>query len=239
MKKNNRRIVYALFVMGVLCACGSGTTFTPGDDVSIPTTATGDAQPTLDFLPSAATTTDQPGPDGDPSPDSTISTADQPTSELTPSSTSGSGPATQEGAAPSPNPTLTPDPRQPTSNKGPLCDDSQFLEDVTVPDGTILKPGEDFKKTWRIKNTGVCTWTTAYAIGYAYGEKMHGSDTKLPKSVSPGTYVDITVNLTAPVVNYWYGSWWRLKNKNGDFFGDFVFVSIVIAEGMPFPTPTP
>ena len=82
----------------------------------------------------------------------------------------------------------------------PACDDAQFLDDVTIPDGTVLKPGEEFKKTWRMKNTGVCTWTTEYAIGFAYGEQMHGSETKLPNSVSPGAFVDITVNLRAPIV---------------------------------------
>jgi hypothetical protein len=242
MGKNNRHIVCSLFLTGVLCACGSGTTFTPGGEVSIPTTASGDAQPTVDFLPSpvaTATTADQDASDGVPSPEPTISTADQPTSELSASSTSGSGPATQEGAAPSPNPNQTPDPRQPTS-EGPRCDDAQFLEDVTSPDGTPMKPGEGFKKTWRFKNTGVCTWTTAYAIGYAYGEKMHGSETKLTKSVAPGGTVDVSINFTAPLMkNCWYGSWWRLKNASGVYFGDFVYVSILISDGIDTTTVCP
>ncbi|MBN2084086.1 MAG: hypothetical protein JW748_02595 [Anaerolineales bacterium] len=143
------------------------------------------------------------------------------------------------GQTPEPAINSSPTAIRPAGTSVVLCDDSEFLEDVTIPDGTVLKPGEEFKKTWRFKNTGVCEWTTEYAIGYAYGERMHGVETKLPKKVSPGGYVDITVKFRAPLVNYWYGSWWRLKNASGANFGDFVFVSVVVAEGTPYPTMTP
>jgi hypothetical protein len=142
-------------------------------------------------------------------------------------------------------PTLTPSIQasgtvvRPAGTDGPRCDDSLFVEDVTIPDGMVLKPGDLFNKTWRFKNTGLCSWTTSYAIGYAYGAVMHGSETKMPISVSPGYTVDITVKFTAPAVNCWYGSWWRLKNARGDYFGDFVYVSVIVSNGMENGTPYP
>ena len=45
-----------------------------------------------------------------------------------------------------------------------LCDAAAFVRDVTIPDGTIVEPGRDFTKTWRLKNVGTCSWTTAYAL---------------------------------------------------------------------------
>jgi len=39
------------------------------------------------------------------------------------------------------------------------CDRAQFISDVTVPDGTTFAPGATFTKTWRLKNSGTCTWT--------------------------------------------------------------------------------
>src|SRR5215210_4125964 len=37
-----------------------------------------------------------------------------------------------------------------------LCDSLQFVADVNIPDDTNMSPGQDFIKTWRVKNTGSC-----------------------------------------------------------------------------------
>src|SRR5215212_8372315 len=37
------------------------------------------------------------------------------------------------------------------------------------PDGTILKPGEYFWKTWTLLNTGTCAWDTTYSLVYWSG----------------------------------------------------------------------
>jgi hypothetical protein len=39
------------------------------------------------------------------------------------------------------------------------CDKADFVTDVTIPDDTVLDPGESFTKTWRLKNSGTCSWT--------------------------------------------------------------------------------
>ena len=44
------------------------------------------------------------------------------------------------------------------TNTGPLCKNSAFVADVTIPDGTVLKPGEKFTKIWSVQNTGICAW---------------------------------------------------------------------------------
>jgi hypothetical protein len=123
------------------------------------------------------------------------------------------------------------------STTGPLCNDAVFIEDLTIPDGTILAPEEEFVKTWRFRNTGICRWTTAYAIGFAYGNPMGGRDTKLPESVGPGGEVEVSIHMTAPFANGWYGGWWRLRNEVGSYFGDFVYVSILVSDGKETSTP--
>jgi len=120
---------------------------------------------------------------------------------------------------------------------GPRCNDATFIDDVTIPDGTILLPEKEFNKTWRIKNAGTCRWTTSYAIGFAYGDMMKGKETKLPNSVDPGNTVDVSIEMTAPTNNGWYGGWWRLKSDTGDYFGDFVYVSILVSDGRETSTP--
>jgi hypothetical protein len=83
-------------------------------------------------------------------------------------------------------PTLTPNNPPPTIVPSG-CDKATFVADVTVPDGTLFSPGTSFVKTWRLKNSGTCTWTTAYTLVWA-GDDAIGApgSVKLPVSVAPG-----------------------------------------------------
>jgi hypothetical protein len=53
---------------------------------------------------------------------------------------------------------------QPQSRVTPAVpgDDSDFIDDVTVPDGTPVRRGEVFVKTWEIRNGGNVRWTDRY-----------------------------------------------------------------------------
>ena len=100
------------------------------------------------------------------------------------------------------------------------CDIGQFIADVTVPDGTNFTPGATFTKTWRIKNVGTCTWTTAYSLIFLSGDAM-GTPTVTPFSstVAPGGSIDLTVNLTAPSAAGHFRGYYKLKNASGGIFG--------------------
>src|SRR5512134_2925699 len=78
-------------------------------------------------------------------------------------------------------------------------DRAQFISDVTVPDGTRYDPGATFRKTWKLRNIGTCTWSTAYTMVFDRGEPM-GSTTSvaMPNTVTPGQNVDVSVDMTAP-----------------------------------------
>ena len=100
------------------------------------------------------------------------------------------------------------------------CDRAQFVTDVTVPDGTAFAPGAAFTKTWRLKNIGTCTWTTSYAMVFDTGDKMSGPDSvNMPRTVSPGQTVDVSVNLTAPGTAGSHRAYWLFQNANGVRFG--------------------
>jgi hypothetical protein len=116
-------------------------------------------------------------------------------------------------------PSLTPAP--PTSIPIVIpCDRAEFVDDVTVPDGSTFNPGQGFVKTWRLRNNGTCTWTTAYALIFDSGAGMGGSVAiGLPGSVPPGQYIDVSVNLTAPTASGKYKGYWRLRNASGATFG--------------------
>ena len=109
-----------------------------------------------------------------------------------------------------------------------LCDDAEWVADVTVPDGTEMTPGQDFVKTWRIRNTGSCTWGTGYTIIYAYGEKMSGVAEPLTGAVAPNEEVEVSVRFKAPSNTGEFSSTWRMANASGVPFGENIFVLIVV-----------
>lgn len=118
------------------------------------------------------------------------------------------------------------------------CDVAQFIDDVTIPDGTVLEPNETFTKTWRLKNTGTCSWTTSYAIVFSSGDSLGGPATQtLTGNVNPGQSLDISVNLKAPATPGNYRGYWKLRNGSGVLFAQF-YVDIKVASATPTPTAT-
>ncbi|MDO9348510.1 MAG: NBR1-Ig-like domain-containing protein, partial [Anaerolineales bacterium] len=100
------------------------------------------------------------------------------------------------------------------------CDWVGFVSDVSVPDGSSFAPSTAFTKTWRLKNRGTCTWTTAYALAFSSGSPMGGpAAVNLLNSVAPGQVVDLSVNLTAPSAAGHYRGYWMLQNASGGKFG--------------------
>ena len=95
------------------------------------------------------------------------------------------------------------------------CDNSAFVSDVTIPDGTMIKPGEKFTKTWRMYNSGTCNWTTSYKIAFDSGDAMGGATTVLPAQVNSGSQMDISVAMMAPTFNGTFKGNWRMQNATG------------------------
>ncbi len=118
-------------------------------------------------------------------------------------------------------PEHTPTPTAASATPTAACTDkAAFLADVTVRDNTSFSPGTAFVKTWRLLNTGTCTWTTSYALIFAGGERLGGpTEAALPAAVAPGTTVDLSVSLTAPTTPGAYAAQWQLRNAAGAPFG--------------------
>jgi hypothetical protein len=117
-------------------------------------------------------------------------------------------------------PTATPT-SVPTSTPTPQpCDLAAFVADITINDGATLSPGNEFTKTWRLKNIGVCTWTPEYALVFVKGDQMRAlSEVRLSGSVKPGQTVDLSVKMVAPGTEGIYTGYWMLRNTSGKLFG--------------------
>ncbi len=118
-------------------------------------------------------------------------------------------------------PTATPPPTStvpPTPTPKP-CNLAAFVKDVTVKDGTVLKPGEHFTKTWRLKNAGTCTWQN-YSLVFDHGDAMGGAAAvPISASVAPGQAVDVSVDLVAPSDEGTYEGYWKIRDDKGVVFG--------------------
>ena len=99
-----------------------------------------------------------------------------------------------------------------------LCDKYAWdpeTVDVNIPDNTPMSPGQDFVKTWKIKNIGACTWGEGYKMVFSYGEEMEGVAQSLGAAIAPGQEVDVSVQFTAPDLPGSYFSVWTLENAKG------------------------
>jgi hypothetical protein len=131
-----------------------------------------------------------------------------------------------------------------TSSPGACIDRVTFVSDVSVPDNTQFAPNTSFTKTWRLKNSGTCTWTPDYVTTFVSGDPMGAVyPVKLTSSVAPGQNVDVSVNMASPNTNGTYKGNWAIKNPSGKVFAlgtnnDVPFwVQIIVGSGGIVPTP--
>jgi hypothetical protein len=117
-----------------------------------------------------------------------------------------------------------------------LCDKYSWdpaTVDVNVPDNTTMSPGQDFVKTWKIKNIGSCTWDNTYKLVFSYGsDKLKGQAQPFAAAIAPGQEVDVSVQFTAPDLPGTYTSYWTLQNGKGIAFqgndNKVLYVQIVV-----------
>jgi uncharacterized protein with LGFP repeats len=100
------------------------------------------------------------------------------------------------------------------------CDKAQFIVDVNYPDGTVVAPGANFTKTWRLKNVGTCPWTTSYQLVFFSGEQMGApASAAFTQNVDLGQTFDFSISMIAPTTVGNYIGYWMFKNANGALFG--------------------
>ena len=141
---------------------------------------------------------------------SVIQTATQASIDNTETPTS-----TPTNTAVPPTPTSPP----PTATSIP-CYRMQFIRDVTYSDGSVLEPNTTFTKTWRLQNSGSCTWTSDFDLVFVSGNSM-GAPARMDinTTVAPGATVDISVAMTAPSSEGSYRGYFKLGAPNGTLFG--------------------
>lgn len=110
------------------------------------------------------------------------------------------------------------------------CDKAQFVSE-TVPDDTSFSGGDDFVKSWTLKNIGTCSWTPSYMLVFVSGDSLAGpSNVSLAANVNPGQTITVSASLEAPDQNGTYHGNWGLRNAAGVVFSHF-WVQIKVGGG--------
>ena len=225
----------------ILAACNVGATPAPTVDLNAINTAA--VATAMGQISAQLTQTALAAPTNSPPPTNTalaLSTSALPTAgagtAVTPGA-AGALPTLSFNTTPGTNPTLaagfTPISGSPAAPVAPVstCNSSAFVADVTVPDDTVFNPGDDFDKTWRIQNTGTCSWDEGYNLVFVSGDRsLDPTSAAVTDVVASGATVDLTVDLTAPSDEGTYTANYQMQSDAGEYFGVTVYVRIKVED---------
>jgi transcriptional regulator with XRE-family HTH domain len=111
---------------------------------------------------------------------------------------------------------------QPGGSPYPLDGDaSEFIADITVPDGSVFRPSERFVKTWRIKNAGTVQWVGRYLqrVGAPVAHSLPRSARRVPiPPTMPGETVDISVPVKAQDLEGTAIAYWKMADADGRWY---------------------
>jgi len=95
------------------------------------------------------------------------------------------------------------------------CKPAAQVADVTVPRGSVFKPGDAFVKTWRFASSGNCPWEKGSTLVFKGGDRLDAPDSVQVDTVEVGKSVDVSLNMKAPQAFGAYVSQWALQRPSG------------------------
>lgn len=106
---------------------------------------------------------------------------------------------------------------------------ARYVEDLTLPDGTSMAPGEQARKRWAVINDGSCDWTDGYRLvrtddGAVSADALLGL---YPARAGEPAVWEVAIQ--APADPGEYRASWQAQAPDGTLFGDPVFILIEVA----------
>jgi hypothetical protein len=132
--------------------------------------------------------------------------------------------------------TATPAPLQagvptivPPSPTPPCTNDLTYLQDLSIPDGTNVTPGQQIVKEWQVANSGTCNWDKRYGLKLIRGDAMGASPLLPLYPARAGTQATIRITFTAPQTEGLYECQWQAVDPDGQLFGQAFYMQISVA----------
>jgi hypothetical protein len=140
--------------------------------------------------------------------------------------------------SPSPTPPITIVPPTLTSTAEPLpivptstpscVDGLTFVNDVTIPDFSVIAPGSTLDKQWLVQNSGTCNWDKRYLMRLISGDLLGAPAEQALYPARAGSQATLRILFTAPAEPGEYVSEWQAFGDNGIPFGDTFFIKIIV-----------
>ncbi len=124
-------------------------------------------------------------------------------------------------------PNFIPEHPQPTPTL-PCVDSLTFLNDLTIPDGSIIQAGASIDKRWEVENSGTCNWESGYSLRLIAGDDLGAGTQQALVPARSGTRAVIRILFQAPSEPGNYRSAWQAHNPEDQPFGDPIFMDIVV-----------
>ncbi len=122
-------------------------------------------------------------------------------------------------------------------------DEALLVLDVTYADGSRVKAGESFTKTWRLRNTGTCPWDSTYHLVFLSGERMGAPDSVSLPVTAPTKDADVSVNLVAPLADGSYTTYFQLRDPKGKVISigleQTIWLKVIVGNVAPGKFPSP
>ena len=116
-----------------------------------------------------------------------------------------------------------------TATESPCKNSLEFLQDVTIPDGTTVSFSGTIDKQWLVKNNGTCDWDSAYHLKWIGGDPLGAAQEQILYPARAGTQVTLRITFTAPTVEGTFESAWKAYDPDGNAFGDPIYMKIVVS----------
>ncbi|MGB9639616.1 MAG: NBR1-Ig-like domain-containing protein [Anaerolineales bacterium] len=104
----------------------------------------------------------------------------------------------------------------------------RFVADITIPDGSQVKPNESIEKIWEVENNGSCNWDERYRLKWIGGSELGSAAEQALYPARSGTHAQIRLHLIAPQTPATYHSAWQAFDPQGVPFGDPIFIEFVV-----------
>jgi Ig-like domain from next to BRCA1 gene len=121
----------------------------------------------------------------------------------------------------------------------PCTNDARFVEDLTVPDGTVVSPGVELDKRWSVLNAGTCDWNAGYRLVRVGTSAIEGSAELALFPARAGATAEWQVEVRTPSEPGEYLARWRARAPDGTLFGEEVYLLIFVEEATAVPSASP
>ena len=113
------------------------------------------------------------------------------------------------------------------------ADNLTYLEDLSLPEGTVVQPGASLDKRWLVKNSGTCNWDERYRLKLVSGAELNASIDQALYPARSGAKATIQIVFTAAYTPGTYQNAWQAFDPQGQPFGDPISLRVVVNSDQP------